>query len=1160
MTLHEGVLRLSRSDPSQHDRLPIDHFLQSLARDQQERAACVILSGSGADGAEGARDIMAAGGVVIAQDPATARFDGMPNSVIATGVVDYVLPIADMPSVLDRLAGVRRRVAEGPRGDQAARLPGLLALLRARLGFNFEAYKRNTLLRRIRRRMNLRQASTLADYIAILRDDPEETQALGRDFLIGVTEFFREPEAWKTLEKEVVQPLVRRASPGQPIRVWVAGCATGEEAYSIALTFLEHIHAAGRAIGLQVLASDVSEEALATARAGRYPKRIETHVSPERLRRFFAPAGDDGHWQVRKELRDVVVFAVQNLLGDPPYSHMDLICCRNLLIYLEPDIQQRILSLFHFALKPDGALFLGPAESVGRFESLFLPLSKKWRLFRRVVSPAVHAPVPSLPAAVRAPALVPSAASRAGRDIKVAAVAQQLVLDRFAPAAVLVNGRHEAIHLSGPTDLYLRHPRGLATHDLLQLAREGLSAGLRDALASASARKAAVVFKDLRVKRGGEFCPVRITVMPVTPAGTDDPDLRLVVFEEDRRPPSSRAGRRHAPDADVVSRLESELLVARGELKANLEQLDTSNEEFRASNEEVMSINEELQATNEELETSREELQSLNEELSTVNSQLQFKVSELEQANNDLGNLLASTEIATLCLDREHRIKWFTPPTTRLLRLLPEDRGRSIRDFATRFKDGDLVQEVDAVMRTLAPREHPVHTEDGRWYVERVLPYRTEADRVDGVVITFVDMTATHQAEETLRALNETLERRVQERTRLLELLKRAAVIANEAPNLDEALAQTLALVCTQGGWVVGHALLSDLHDPDALADSGVWWWAPSFGNRSYEQALRGFQYRAGTDPIGRVIAGGEPAWLPDLAQIEPTPWSTAARAAGLRSALILPVRVGSKTVGVFKLFSAESPPVEGPSLEVLMEIGIQLGRAVERSRFESRLMSFVDAERQQIAQGLHDGIGQRLAGLGMLTASLRQSPAERGRPDEGRLDELVRIIEETRHEVRAITRGLLPVELEAGGLMSALENLATHYRQVAGLDCRFEYETPVRIEDNATATQLFRIAQEAVRNAVEHGRARLVRIALEYRERVILTIRDDGVGMTETTEEGSGIRIMRHRADLIGARLNIATGQGEGTVVTCALPRGTTTDGDSLAGESAAALEENVP
>ena len=400
----------------------------------------------------------------------------------------------------------------------------------------------------------------------------------------------------------------------------------------------------------------------------------------------------------------------------------------------------------------------------------------------------------------------------------------------------------------------------------------------------------------------------------------------------------------------------------------------------------------------------------------------------------------------------------------------------------------------------------------------------------------------------------------MQERTHLLELLKRAAVIANESPNLDEALAQILGLVCAQSGWVVGHALLSDPHDPDTLADSGAWWWAPSFGNRSYEQALRGFRYRAGTDPIGRVIAGGEPVWVPDLAQIEPTPWSTAARAAGLRSALILPVRVGSKTVGVFKLFSSESTPVDGPLLEVLLEIGIQLGRAVERSRFESRLMSFVDAERQQIAQGLHDGIGQRLAGLGMLTASLRQPPSERGLPDEGRLDELVRIIEETRNEVRAITRGLLPVELEADGLMSALENLATHYRQGAGLDCRFEYETPVRIEDNATATQLFRIAQEAVRNAVEHGRARHVRIALEGRERVILTIRDDGVGMAEAMEEGSGIRIMRHRADLIGARLNIATGQGEGTVVTCALRRGTTTDGGSLAGESSAALAENLP
>ena len=1143
MTLRDGVLKLGSLEGSREDRLPIDHFLRSVASDQGSRACCVILSGSGSDGARGVRDIVAAGGVTIVQDPATAGFDGMPQSAIATGLAEYVLPIAEIPAVLLRCAGRDPGAASpGQEADDTARLSGLLALVRARSGLNFEAYKKSTLMRRVHRRMELLHLDHLADFLALLRDNVEEVRALVRDFLIGVTDFFREPAAWATLERNVIRPLVRQADPGRPIRVWVAGCATGQEAYGVAMLFIEHIEASGRPIGLQVFASDVSEEAIATAREGRYPKSIESRVAGPRLRRFFARQPHDHHWQVRKELRESVIFATHNLFEDPPYSRMDLICCRNLLIYLEPETQQRVLKLFHFGLQSEGFLFLGPAESVGEHEGRFRAVSKKWRIFRRVsAASSLRAELPMLPRGIarREPQL---AAPRQTpmRQQRLAELAQRLVLERFAPATVLVNGQNETLNFSGPTEGYLRHPRGSPTHDLLLLAREGLSAKLREALASTAARNAAVTVGDLRVKRGSTFHPVRFTVLPLpVPDGETGP-VSLVVFEEEARPLSVPRQHPHVTESGIIRQLEDDLLVARGDLKTSLEQLESSLEESRVANEEVMSVNEELQSTNEELETSREELQSLNEELGTVNTQLQSKVGELEHTNNDLNNLLASTEIATLCVDRQHCIKWFTPATTNLLSLLPSDRGRSIGDFASRFHDGDLVASIDAVLHNLTPLEQTLLANNGRWYIQRVLPYRTEEDRIAGVVVTFTDITNARKAESDLEALNETLERRVEERTLHLRLVQQAAVVANEARTLDTALAQTLELVCRNGGWVLGYALLAELNDPDTFLDSGVWWQATSQEYGAFRRCIEGRRYSAGSDPTGHVIEYGEGRWIPNLSGWEPPVCAEAAVAAGLQSALILPVLVGRRTVALLNVFSDRRLEVDEAALAVMTQVAAQLGRAVERARFDRRLADLTDEERRQLGQEVHDGIGQQLVGLGMLATSLRQALEAKGAQGAAEAAEVVAAIDEARAQVRALTKGLLPVQVEKDALLGALEGLAAQFSLLAGVDCRFIAEDTIVIPDGATATHLFRIAQEAIRNSVEHGHARHVTISLEDKDRIRLTVRDDGVGMTMAERfTGNGLRIMRYRADLIGAALDTASTAGEGVVVTCVVPHG---------------------
>jgi signal transduction histidine kinase len=453
------------------------------------------------------------------------------------------------------------------------------------------------------------------------------------------------------------------------------------------------------------------------------------------------------------------------------------------------------------------------------------------------------------------------------------------------------------------------------------------------------------------------------------------------------------------------------------------------------------------------------------------------------------------------------------------------------------------------VIRKLTPVERPVRADDGRWFIQRVLPYRTGENKIEGVVVTFTDITSTRKAEEALQALNETLERRVELRTRDLKMLHEAAVIANESRTLGEAIAETLALMCRQDdGWVLGHALLAGTEEAATFVDSGVWWRAPSHRDRKFERALAKMQFQSGPDVVGRVIATGQAQWLADLSKAEGTPWAQAALAAGLTSAFIMPVSVRLRTVGLLELFADRPLEIEESLPDVMHQIGIQLGRAIERSRFEIRLTGFADEERRQIAQELHDGVGQRLVGLGLLAASLRQELAARGLPEATRVAELVQSLDESRNEVRALTRGLLPVQIDADGLMSALEDLAARYRVMANVECRFVCEQPVPMLDNTTATHLFRIAQEAVSNAIEHGRASRLTITLEDGGRVVLTVRDNGVGMKEGVD-GDGLRIMGYRARRIGGTLRIASAEGEGTIVTCALPRA------ASRGEAAATL-----
>ncbi|MCI0586289.1 MAG: PAS domain-containing protein [Planctomycetes bacterium] len=741
LSLEEGTLRVRPPIEGRGVRMAVDFFLRSLAEERRERAIGIVLSGTGTDGTLGVKEIRAAGGLAVAQEPATAEHDGMPRSAIESGV-DHVLPVGGMPEALLRY--VRHSYAAGrptpaPPEQAEGALGGILAALRARARFDFGPYKRTTLQRRIQRRMSLRHIEGMPEYLGLLSSDPRELLTLRKDLLISVTHFFRDPKAWALVQAEVIPRLLEGKAPGEGVRAWVPGCATGEEAYTVAILLTESIHAAGKRCPIQVFASDVEPEALDVARTGVYPESIAGDLEVERLNRFFAKEGHT--FRVSRDLRECVVFAQQNLLADPPFSRLDLVSCRNLLMYLEPSAQDRAIALLHYALAEGGFLLLGSAETVGAHENDFEPVSKKWRVHRRigptrperVAFPLAGAAAPSPDVGPRPPA--PSGLGR------LPALVQQALLERYAPASVVVKRDGEILYFCGPTQAYLAQPAGLPTNDLLARANPGLQGKLRGALHRAIRDDRAVTVRGARVRRGtGLPQSVELTVEPLR-GPPETAGLLLVSFRDEGEELPAPA----PPPADeesTVQHLEQEIKSARDDMQSTVEAFETSQEELKAANEEVTSVNEELQSSNEELETSKEELQSLNEELNTVNAQLEGKVDQPQRANDDLANLLTSTDIPTVFLDAGLLVRRFTPSATRLFNLLPSDVGRPLADIAPKFTDPDLLAEARAVLDRLAPSTKEVRTHEGRWYMRQVLPYRTQENRIDGVVVTFSDVAA----------------------------------------------------------------------------------------------------------------------------------------------------------------------------------------------------------------------------------------------------------------------------------------------------------------------------------------------------------------------------------------------------------------------------------
>jgi two-component system CheB/CheR fusion protein len=784
LTLENGAFRLRKSAANHPEREPINLFLNSLAEEFGERSIAVVLSGGGSDGALGVKAIKEHGGVSLAQgfNSTGPRHSGMPKSAIATGLVDFVLPTEQMGPKLVDLAKRSRALREsnGLTGERLAIAKrDICIILRQQIGHDFQGYKDKTFMRRVHRRMQVRQKEKIGEYLALLRSDPDEVQALFHDLLIGVTSFFREKEAFEALERHVIASIVEGKGPGDTLRIWVPGCATGEEVYSIAILVLERLDRVKAKPKVQIFATDIDEASLSVARAGRYPIGLLKPVSAERMTRFFS--GEEDGLSVRKEVRDLCIFSSHNLLGDPPYSRMDMISCRNLLIYLDAETQGHVISVLHYALKPGAFLFLGTSENVSKQGELFAPVDKKSRIFkRREGSHAVSLPT----VFARASRLGGSTEPHRQGQAPLRQNVEMAVLERFAPAHVVVNREGDVLYYSARTGKYLEAAQGSPNRQLLAMARKGLRLELRGALREAIETRRRVQRDHVEVEVEDRLQLVTLIVEPFPDQSTES--LYLVLFNDvgSAFRPGEPAFPGFSPRSgkEGSEQLESELRETKERLQSTVEEYETALEELKSANEELVSVNEELQSTNEELETSKEEIQSVNEELHTVNQELNVKVDELDRANTDLKNLFESTQIGSIFLDRRLIIRNFTPAVTSIFSLIPSDRGRPLTDIASHVRHSELSPDIPPVLAGQGSRERHVVASDGKTYLARLHPYVTAEGGIDGIVLTFMDVTGLVRAEEHQRALVAELNHRVKNMLTVVMSLAMQILARNEDP------------------------------------------------------------------------------------------------------------------------------------------------------------------------------------------------------------------------------------------------------------------------------------------------------------------------------------------------------------------------------------------
>ena len=1112
LNIGDGKLTLADFTGPEQRRAPVDAFFRALADTHGPRAVCVVLSGTGPNGSAGLKRVKEHGGLVIAQDPAEAEYADMPRNSIATGLVDLVLPVADMPAkigaYLERLRRDDDELLPVAALTDDRDLREVLTLLRVRTGHDFSNYKTATIQRRVLRRMNLHNVSTLESYARLIRQEPDEAVALMKELLISVTNFFRDSHAWMTLEQRVIPRLFLNKSAQDQVRVWVPGCATGEEAYSIAMLLAEYTGSIDRP-SVQVFATDLDQAALATAREGAYTAAEIADVSEERLNRFFQKENEG--YRVRRELRELVLFAHHNVIKDPPFSHLDLISCRNVLIYLNRAIQERVVETFHFALRPAGYLFLGTSEVPEATSDLFLRIDGAAHLYEsRTVTSRIAIPLAEAPLTLPRTPPRPDEPRPAER-ISPADLHQRL-LEQYAPPSVIVTQEHNVVHMSQRAGRYMHVPGGEPSRDLLSMIRPELRPDLRTALLEAGTKHTVVDIRDVPVVLDGEIRRVDISVKPVLRDGDPARGFILITFNEgvernsEQKEPSVTLT---SPAEPMTRQLEDELARVKAQLKTTVEQYETQVEEAKASNEELQAMNEELRSAAEELETSKEELQSVNEELTTVNQELKIKIEELGLTNNDFQNFINATDIGTIFLDRSLRVKFSTPRARDVFNLLESDIGRPLTDITHKLRYAAIHSDVRVVLDRLQMIEREVQSDDGRWLLMRMLPYRTSDNHIDGVVVTFHDVTERRNAEMRVR--------QSEERLRMLidSALDYAIFTVTEDGTIDSWNTGAERMFGYAADEVIGRNFDTLFTAEDRAADvpSKELIEARRVGRASDERYhVRKTGTRFFSSGITRRLGGGGLGFAKIARDLTAQQQSADAlqRAHG-----DVDLRVRERT----SQLEASLKDEETGKLAI--------------TNLLHRLVSAQEDERRRIARDLHDHFGQQLTALRLGLERIQQKP-------EGAAEEAGRALmlaHQMSRDLDFLAWELRPSALDEFGLAAALPRFVTQWSAHVGIPAEFRLGgfEPGQLPRDAEVA-FYRVAQEALNNVSKHAHPTRVDVVLAASDgQVVLVIEDDGIGFDPSESaaaDGFGLAGMRERAAVVGATIQVESTPGQGTSI----------------------------